>query len=65
MIQKIRYEDGRNYICDDCKNAMAKFSSMKAAIASGWAVSRNYKRCYCPDCAPRHRHTGKYGAKTT
>lgn len=63
MIQKTRYEDGRNYVCDDCKNAVGKFGSIKAAIAAGWAVSRDYRRCYCPDCAPRHRHTGKFGPR--
>lgn len=61
MINK--NESGRIYVCDDCKTAVKTFVSMKNAKLAGWAISRDYKRCYCPDCAPRHRHTGKYGPK--
>lgn len=64
MIDRIIYENGRNYICEDCRT-IERFKSILAAKAAGWGISRDYRRCYCPDCAPRHRHTGKYGAKTT
>ena len=62
MISRIIYENGRNYICEDCRKT-ERFKSILAAKAAGWGISRDYRRCYCPDCAPRHRHTGKYGAK--
>lgn len=60
MIGRIKYEDGRNYVCDDCRK-IKRFISLRAAKFGGWAVSRDYRRCYCPDCAPAHRHTGKLG----
>lgn len=49
------------FFCDDCgKNE--EFSSI-ASFASvrkfGWAISKDYKKCYCPICAPKHRHTGR------
>ena len=59
MIGNIRFEDGRNYICDDCKQTTKKFTSHKAALAAGWAVSRDYTKCYCPNCAPLRRHVGR------
>lgn len=62
MIGKTVYGSGRNYVCDDCKY-VDRFKSMKSAISAGWAISRDYKRCYCPDCAPAHRHTGRCGPK--
>lgn len=63
MISKIVYVDGRTYLCDDCRRAANKFKSYKEAIAAGWAVSRDYTKCYCPNCAPNHRHVGRRGAK--
>ena len=62
MISRIIYEDGRNYICEDCRT-IERFKSILAAKAAGWGISRDYRRCYCPDCAPRHRHTGRFGGK--
>ena len=61
MISKTRYPDGRNYICDACGGNIKKFKSKKEARAAGWAISRDCKNCYCPDCAPRHRHVGCNG----
>ena len=52
----------RDYHCDRCKNITGWFSSHKAAISAGWAISRGYKKCYCPTCAPLHRNTGRGGA---
>lgn len=63
MISKIIFEDGRDYACDDCKNAVGRFKSRKAAIKAGWAVSRDYLRCYCPNCAPFRRNVGKTGKR--
>ncbi len=43
------------YKCDDC-GAQAEFTSYnKARRQGGWAVSKDYKKCYCPKCAPTHR----------
>lgn len=62
MISKIRYPDGRTYLCDDCKKEVKKFKNYQNAIAAGWAISRNRQKCYCPTCAPNHRNTGRGGA---
>lgn len=51
------------YICDDC-GAVGEFSSYIEARAADWAISRDYKTCYCPECAPPHRLGGANG-KTT
>ena len=51
------------YTCDDCKTT-GTFSSYLKARAAGWAISRNYQTCYCPECAPPHRLGGANG-KTT
>ncbi len=62
MIGKIRYEDGRIYICDDCKQVVMKFKNENLAKKAGWAVAYARKKCYCPTCAPDHRNTGRGGA---
>lgn len=49
-----------NYTCDDC-GIKAVFKSYKKARAAGWALSGNYKNCYCPECAPPHRLGGANG----
>lgn len=55
MIAKIVYPDGRTYICDGCKKAVAKFKNYDAARNAGWAISWERTLCYCPKCAPKHR----------
>ncbi len=65
MIGKIRYPTGRIYACDDCEKKAEKFLNYAAAIAAGWAISRDRKKCYCPSCAPKHRNTGRGGAPVT
>ena len=62
MISRIIYENGRNYICEDCRKT-ERFKSIRAAKAAGGGISRDYRRCYCPECAPRHRHTGRFGSR--
>lgn len=42
------------YVCDDCGREDA-FASYVKARRAGWAVSKDYKNCYCPNCAPDHR----------
>lgn len=44
----------KTYKCDDC-GTCGEFSSYVLARAAGWAVSKDYKNCYCPACAPNHR----------
>lgn len=53
--------DKINYTCDDCKNVHTTFKSRNAALAAGWAVARDYTKCYCPTCAPSHRLGGANG----
>lgn len=48
------------YTCDDC-GTQDTFSSYLKARAASWAISKDYKRCYCPECAPAHRLGGANG----
>lgn len=59
MIGKIRYADGRNYVCDECKNEVKRFKNYDEARRAGWAISYFRDKCYCPNCAELHRHAGK------
>lgn len=45
------------YECDDC-HCKDEFSSYIKARASGWAVTKDYLKCYCPNCAPERRRGG-------
>lgn len=58
-IGKIVYDYGRIYICDGCPNGCGKFRSYEAAKKAGWAIGRGRRTCFCPKCAPRHRHVGR------
>lgn len=53
----------RKYVCDDCGTS-AEFTSYIKARGAGWAISRDYKTCYCPECAPPHRLGGANGKHT-
>lgn len=44
----------KNYICDDC-GTVGTFQGYRQARAAGWAISKSYTKCYCPNCAPDHR----------
>lgn len=48
--------------CDDC-GVTGYFHSDAGMYVLGWAIARNRLNCYCPKCAPLHRHTGRKGAK--
>ena len=67
MIIKLPRGNGRkrNYICDDCRRKIATFTSYDNARKAGWAVSYTRKKCYCPICAPYHRHVGCSGGVDT
>lgn len=62
MIGRITYEYGRVYVCDDCKKNFGRFKSYDEAKNAGWAIGRGRRNCYCPKCAPRHRHVGRGAA---
>ena len=48
--------------CDKCgKNEKLFVKSGKGARAHGWAISKDYKKCYCPDCADKMRSKGMKG----
>ncbi len=52
----------KKYVCDDCTR-MDEFSSYIKARAAGWAVAKDYSKCYCPSCAPDHRRGGANSKK--
>lgn len=49
------------YWCDDCKAhyETSDFSDLRDIRKLGWAISKDYKKCYCPKCAPKHRNVGR------
>lgn len=57
--------DKINYECDDCGETATFSSRDKARKKGGWAVGRNNKNCYCPECAPAHRLGGANGKRTS
>ncbi len=50
------------FIFDDC-GVSDYFRSHKDARRHGWAVSKDYRKCYCPFCAAAHRNTGRNGVR--
>lgn len=53
-------------ICEDCKTESiyeAKTSRrlQDKARDDGWAINHDNTRQWCPNCAPKHRNTGKRG----
>ena len=50
----------KTFKCDDCCTNSAIFKSVSEARATGWAIARDNKTCYCPKCAPLHRFADKY-----
>lgn len=63
MIGKNVMDGKRTYTCDECQRVVGYYSSCRAAIESGWAISRGRKKCYCPSCAPGKRHVGRSPGK--
>lgn len=56
--------------CADCGfkatfTARTLRSYYDKARDNGWAISADYTRQYCPDCAPLHRRVGRNGAPRT
>ena len=56
--------------CADCGvkatyEARTLRSYYDKARDSGWAISADYTRQWCPNCAPLYRHVGRNGAPRT
>ena len=45
-------------ICDYCGRSEEKRGYAKDARKDGWAISKDYQKCYCPKCAPMFRNVG-------
>ena len=50
------------FVCDDCLKDDF-FATPKYAREAGWAVSKDYRKCYCPSCAPARRNVGCKGGR--
>lgn len=53
-----------HFVCDYCgkKVDYLTLHTAKDARSYGWAISKDYKKCYCPQCAPKFRNVGQvYG----
>lgn len=51
------------FTCDYC-GTQSEFILGKIVDVrkNGWAVSKDYRKCYCPKCAPKFRNVGQaYG----
>ena len=51
------------YKCDDC-GRKDEFTSYVKARAADSPISKYYKKCYCPNCAPNHRLGAANNANT-
>ena len=49
------------YQCDDCNTVFSTFDyyDLRDVRKLGWAISKDYKKCYCPACAPKRRNVGR------
>ncbi len=48
--------------CDCCgKYVYLNTSNPRDARKEGWSISKDYKKCYCPDCADKMRSKGMKG----
>ena len=50
-----------HFTCDHCKKQVhyRDMHSAKDIRKYGWALSKDYKKCYCPTCAPKFRNVGQ------
>lgn len=62
------------FVCADCGaslkispekdgDTLTKDEAIAYARKVGWAIGRDRKTCYCPNCAPHRRHVGKLGTR--
>lgn len=53
-------------ICDKCgKQEKLLIRNSKQAREYGWAISKDYKKCYCPDCAIKVHYPSSYKWRIT
>ena len=57
MIQNYH---GYKYTCEECKNIIYQQNHTNVRKL-GWAVAKDYKKCYCPNCAKKRRNVGRKG----
>lgn len=42
-----------NFICDSCGRKESRILGKAVEIRKfGWAVAKDYRKCYCPTCRP-------------
>ena len=46
--------------CERCgkSDSYTNIRTVKDARSYGWGISKDYRKCYCPDCAPKYRNVG-------
>lgn len=49
------------FSCDECGRLeeFSGLSNFREVRLFGWAISKTYKKCYCPNCAPEKRNVGR------
>ena len=48
--------------CDSCGNeASFKLDNNRDVRKHGWAISKDYKKCYCPNCKHLYTNVGCLG----
>ena len=56
-IRKINF-----FKCDSCgKEAEFSLVNNREVRKYGWAISKDYKRCYCPACKDMYTSVGCFG----
>ena len=61
------YIEKRNvFICDNC-GIRAEFilGHNREVRKYGWAISKDYQKCYCPSCRDMFTSVGCYGSPQT
>ena len=50
------------FICDNC-GAVSEYilGHNRDVRKHGWAISKDYKKCYCPNCKHLYTHVGRLG----
>lgn len=50
------------FTCDLCGVTAEFILSRNSDVRKeGWAISKDYKKCYCPNCKPKVTSVGAYG----
>ena len=61
------YVKKTNFFKCDCCGKEAEFTlpNNRAVRKYGWAISKDYKNCYCPDCKDIYTSVGCFGTPQT